>query len=101
MPGHHHFHAHFSSALDNSVKVIYFEPQQHAIAVRLVITVADPAVIVFYFEAVELENKLAVRDQSFIFAAAMIALATQQTLVPPAACFHICNGNKRLRTHGN
>jgi len=34
-------------------------------------------VIVFYFEAVQLKNKLAIRDQSLIFGTPMIAPAAQ------------------------
>jgi hypothetical protein len=30
----------------------------------------------------------------------VIAVATQQTLVPSTACFHIGYGDERLRTHG-
>ncbi len=29
----------------------------------------------------------------------MIAPAAEQTLIPSAACFHIGNGDQRLRTH--
>jgi hypothetical protein len=29
----------------------------------------------------------------------MIAPAAEQTLIPSAACFHVGNGDQRLRTH--
>jgi hypothetical protein len=77
MPGHDNLHSHFSRALHDRVKVVYLEPQQYTVSVRLVITIADRAVIVFYFEAVQLKNKLAIRDQSLIFGTPMIAPAAQ------------------------
>jgi len=51
------------------------------------------------FEAVQLKHKLPVRDQLFVTGASMIAPAAQQALIPSAACFHIGNGDQRLRTH--
>jgi hypothetical protein len=43
-------------------------------------------VIVFYFEAVQLKDKLAIRDQPLIFGAPMIAPTAQETLIPSATC---------------
>jgi len=77
MPGHDDLHAHFSGALHDRVKVVYLEPQQYAVSVWLVITIADRAVMVFYFKAVQLKDKLAIRDQLLIFGAPMIAPAAQ------------------------
>jgi hypothetical protein len=77
MLGHDNPHSHFRRALHDRVKVVYLEPQQYTVSVRLVITIADRAVIVFYFEAVQLKNKLAIRDQSLIFGTPMIAPAAQ------------------------
>ena len=66
MPRHDDFHAHLSGALYDRVKVVYLKPQQYTVSVWLVITIADRTVIVFYFEAVQLKNKLAIRDQPLI-----------------------------------
>ena len=77
MPGRDNLHSHFSRALHDRVEVVYLEPQQYPVSVWLVITIADRAVIVFYFEAVQLKNKLAIRDQSVIFGTPMIAPAAQ------------------------
>jgi hypothetical protein len=101
MTGHHDLHAHFSGALHNRVKVVYLEPQQYTVSVGFVITIADRTVIVFYFEAVQLKDKLAIRDQPLILGAPMIAPAAQQTLIPSAAGFDIGYGDERLRTHPN
>ena len=57
--------------------------------------------MVFYFKAVQLKRKLSVPEQLLICRASMAALATQKTLIPTAACFHIGYGNERLRAHGN
>src|ERR1700721_2643076 len=39
MPGHDEFYVHFSGALNDRVKVLYLEPQQYTISVRLVLAV--------------------------------------------------------------
>jgi hypothetical protein len=49
--------------------------------------------MVFYFEAVQLKDKLAICDQLFICGAPVIAPAAGQTLIPSAACFHIGKGD--------
>jgi hypothetical protein len=75
MPGHDDLDAHFSGALHDRVKIVYLEPQQYAVSVRLVITIPDRTVMVFYAEAVQLKDQLAIRDQPLIFGAPMIAFA--------------------------
>ena len=92
-------HAHFSGALHNRVKVVYLEPQQDPISVRLVVAIGDRTVIVFHFEAVQLKDKLTIGDQLLVCGATMITLAAQQSLIPSAASFHIGHGNEGLRTH--
>lgn len=101
MPGHDDLHAHFSRALHDRIKVVYLEPQQYTVSIWLVIAIADWTVMVFYVEAVQLKDKLAIRDQLLIFGAPMIAPAAQQTLIPSATCFHIGYGDERLRAHPN
>ena len=99
MPGHDDLHAHFSGALHDRVKVVHLEPQQYTVSVWLIITIADRTVMVFYLEAVQLKDKLAIEDQLLIFGAPVTAPAAQQTLIPSATCFHIGYGDERLRTH--
>jgi len=60
MPGHNNLHAHFSRAPHDPVEVVYLEPQQHTVPVWLVLTVADPAMIVFHLKAVQLKDKVAI-----------------------------------------
>ena len=66
MPRQDDLYSHFSGALHDRVKVVYLEPQQYTVSVWLVITMADRTVIVFYFEAVQLKDKLPIRDKLFI-----------------------------------
>lgn len=60
MPGQHNFHAHFSGALQHRVEVVYFEPEQYAVSVRLVIAIANRPMVVFNTEAVQLKDQLAI-----------------------------------------
>lgn len=101
MPRQNNLHAHFNRTLHHRIKIVYLEPQQYTVSVWLVMPVADGTVMVLRFEAVQLKGKLSVPDQLLIDRAPMTALATQQTLIPTATCFHIGYGEKRLRTHGN
>jgi hypothetical protein len=101
MPGQNNLHTHFNRALHDRIKVVYFEPQQHSISVWLVVAVADGAMMVLHFEAVQLKGNLSLPKQLLICGASMTALATEQTLIPTATCFHIGYGDERLRTHGN
>jgi len=93
MPRHDNLDTHFSGALHDCVKIVDLEPKQHPISVWLVIAIADRTVMVFHFEAVQLKDKLPIRDQLFIRGAPMIAEAAQQTFIPSAACFHIGYGD--------
>lgn len=82
MLGDDDLNAHFSGALHHGVEIIDLEPQQHAVSIWLVIRATDRAVMVLHFEAVQLKDQVAVRNQLLICAATVIAPATQQTLIP-------------------
>ena len=99
MPRHHDLNTHLGRARHDRIKIVYLEPQQDTVSVRLVIEITNRTVIVFYSEAVQLKNKLAIENQLLIFRAPMIALAAQQTLIPATDLFHIGYSNERLRTH--
>src|SRR5690348_5450458 len=99
MLGQHHLHAQILGTLHYRVKVFDLKPEQHAVSVRLVVPITDGTVMMLHFEPVQLQDNLAVPDQLLIFGAAVIAPAAQQTLVPPAACFHVGYRNERLRPH--
>src|SRR6185437_10760560 len=61
--GHYDFDLHFLGALHHRVEVVDLEPEQHAIAVGPVTWIADAAVMVLHFEAVQLQNEGAILDQ--------------------------------------
>ena len=52
MPRQDGFDAHFRGALHDRVKVVDLEPQQHAVAIRLVMAIANRTVMVVHLEAV-------------------------------------------------
>lgn len=56
----HNLNAHFASALHNGFEIVDFKPQQHTVPIRPILAIANMAVVVFYLEAVQLKNKLAV-----------------------------------------
>lgn len=60
MLAQHNFHAHLGGALHHGVKVVHFKPEQHAVSIGLVTAVADRAMMVFNFKAVQLQDQLAI-----------------------------------------
>jgi len=100
MPGQDDLYAHFTTTLHDRIEIVYLEPQQHTISVWLLLPVADGTVMVLHFEAVQLKHKLSVPDQLLVHRTPMTALAIQETLIPPATCFHIGYCDERLRAHG-
>jgi hypothetical protein len=99
MPGHDDLDAHLGRALDNRVKVVHLEPQQYTVSIWLVGSIADRNVMVADLEAMQLKNQLALVDQLLVFGTPVAAPAAQQTLIPPATCFHIGYGDEWLRAH--
>jgi hypothetical protein len=99
MPRHDNLDTHFSRPLHDRFKIVHLEPQQHPISIWPIVAIADRAVMMFHFEAVQLKDKLPIGNQLFICGATMIAQASQKALVPSAAGFHIGYSDQRLRTH--
>lgn len=99
MSWHDDFHAHFRCALHDRIEILNLKPQQHSISIRFVISVGDRAMMMLDVETVQLKDDLSVENQLLILASAMIALAAEQTLVPPAACFYVGNSDERLWAH--
>jgi hypothetical protein len=60
MAGHDNLDAHFGGALHGRLKIVDLEPQQHAVSIWFVIAIGNRAVMVFYFEAVQLKDKLTI-----------------------------------------
>jgi hypothetical protein len=63
--------------LHRGVEIIDLEPQQDAIAVWLVIRIANLAVVMFDIEPVQLKYQLIARDQAFILVTAVRTLAAK------------------------
>ena len=93
MPRQDNGDAHLSGTLRDSIEIINLKPQQNTIPVWSVVLIGNRPVMMLSVETVQLQHKLAMRDQLFISAATMVALTAEQTLIPSAACFHIGDGN--------
>ena len=101
MTGQHDLYAHLGSALHCRVEVIHLEPEQHTISVGSVGAIADGAVMMLDFKAVQLQDELAILHQLLILPAAVNAATAQQALIPPAAGFDIRDADERLGAHGS
>ena len=60
MARHDDLHAHFGGALYDRFKIVNLEPQQQPVSIWFVIAIGNRAVMVFYFEAVQLKHQLAI-----------------------------------------
>ena len=63
---------------------------------RLVVAIADGAVVVRDVEGVQLHHQPVAVHQPFVFAAAVVAAAPEQFLVPPAAGFDVGHDEEGL-----
>ena len=73
MTGQDYFDVHSGNALHYRVEVIHLEPEQHTITVGSVGAIADGAVMMFDFKAVQLQNELAILHHLLILPAAVRA----------------------------
>ena len=58
MLGHDDVNGHRSSSLQHIFEIFHLKPEQHAISIWQVVRVANGAMVVVYFEAVQLQNQL-------------------------------------------
>jgi hypothetical protein len=82
------------------VEVVDFKPKEHTISVREV-SVANGTVMMLHVPMVQLKNQPAVRNEPLILGAAVVALATKETLIPATAGLNVSDTNKRLWAHMN
>src|ERR1700677_5134038 len=101
MAGQHDLDAHFGSALDCRIEVLHLEPEQYTIAVGSVGAIADGAVMMLDFKAVQLQDEAAILHQLLILPSAVSPAAAQQPLIPSAAGFDVRDTDERLRVHGS
>jgi hypothetical protein len=93
MPRQNNLNAHLLGPLHYLFEIVNFKPQQEAVPVWPLRAIADRAMIVFNFEAMQLQNQLSIFDQLLICLAPVRASASQQPLIPLAAGLYIRNGD--------
>src|SRR6185437_11686321 len=93
------FDTHFHRTLHDRVEVFHFKPEQHTIAIRSVVGIADGTVVMLDVKTVQLQNELTVLHQLLILRASVNSTAAQQALIPLAAGLYIRNANEWLGAH--
>lgn len=94
-------HAHLPGAPHHFVEVLDFKPEENAVAVGPVSPVADRPMVMGHAEAVQLKDELPAVHQLLVRRSAVIAAASEQPLIPPAAGFDIGDCDERLGTHSS
>jgi hypothetical protein len=87
-------------ATNNLIEIVDLEPERDAVAVRPQRRIADPAVVVFDVEVVQLQHERSVAEQTLVLLPAVAALATEQLLVPATAAWDIGDADQGLGTDG-
>jgi hypothetical protein len=82
------------------VEVVDFKPQEHTISMRKV-SVANGTVMMLHVPTVQLKNQPALRNEPLILGAAMVTLASKETLIPETACLNVSDTNQGLWAHMN
>jgi hypothetical protein len=100
MPRQYDLHTYFLGSLHKGFEVVDLKPEEHTVAIGLICRVADTSVMMFNIEAMQLQNEPAVFHQLLIVLASMSTATAEQTLVPLAAGFNICDTDQGLREHG-
>jgi len=90
---------HLHGTSHRGIEIVHLEPEQDAIALGLVRWIADPTVVVFDIEPMQLQDQNVLRDQPLVFRSAVPAVAAQQSLIPAAARLDVTHCNKRLWAH--
>lgn len=73
MARHDNLDVQFSGAQHGRFEILHLEPQQHPVAIGLIVPISDRHVVVVTFEAVQLQNELPVGDELLIDGASVIA----------------------------
>jgi hypothetical protein len=81
------------------IEVVDLEPQQDAVAVGLIVRIADRSVVVCDLKAVELEYEFAIPDQPLVFRPAVGTVTAEEMLIPATARFHIRDCYEGLGAH--
>ena len=89
----------FIAAPHRRVEIVDFEPEQNAVAVGLVVGIANSAVMMLDFEIMQPQDKPVAANQPLVFLAAVRALAAKQSLIPAARRLDVGNADERLWSH--
>src|SRR5262245_15039124 len=84
---------------DGGIDVVDFKPYEADVSIRLHIGITDRTVMMLHVPSVQLEDQSAIRNQPFIFRAAVRALTAEETLIPSAARFDVMHANEGLGAH--
>jgi hypothetical protein len=97
----HHVHVHVGRASDSGIDIIDLEPEKDTVAIWSGLRITNPPVVVLDVPPVQLEDQCTVGNEPLVFAAAVVAPAAQEALVPSAARLDIAHADQRLGTHAN
>lgn len=86
-------------AVHSGVEVVDFEPEQDAVAVRLVVGIRNSPVVVFNVERMQLEDQGFARNQALVRRPAVCALTAQEALIPQATVLDITDDDQGLKSH--
>ena len=81
---------------NRGVEVVQFKPQENAVSIRPKFRITQWTVLVLDIPVVQLKDQGFTGDQSLIVRPTVPALATEQTLIPAAACLDVVHANEWL-----
>lgn len=87
---------HFDGASEGGIEVLELKPKDDAVAVGFEIWIAERAMVVLDFPAVELENEGAIVNEAFVFRTAVIAFQAKEALIPAAGGFDVGRADEGL-----
>ena len=101
MPRQHDAGLQLRGTCRGGIEVVDLEPEQDAVAVRLVVAIAEGPVGVGDAKRVQLHHQPVTVDQPLVLGPAVVAPASEKPLIPPAAGFDVRHDEKRLGSHGS
>lgn len=99
MARQNHLGLELGGAGNRHIEVVDLKPQEEAVAIGVVVGIADRQMVVGDLKTVQLEDEDAAGDEPVVFRPAVRALTTEEMLVPATAGLHIGNRYEGLGTH--
>jgi len=81
---------------NRGVEIIQLKPQENAISIRPKLGIPEWTVVMLDMPIVQLQDQSSMRDQPLILRPAVVAPATQETLIPATARLDVMHANERL-----